>query len=209
MTDYAQVFFSVYHFQLVRSISGPAPKGPSNLSELQTAFDRVLRAGLADGASASAPPCDGAPATAAPLEELAHDDPRAIDFRNALRPWFRHAPWSEVRRDDLRAWLYWAVFNGPLPEGPDALPHAHAAAMDDVEELIHRRAGCALPAGANPACRPLLLTVDAVNVWARPLAWYLLVAGVNLYLRKRMQYNSGVRHGSYDGLECVILCTWP
>lgn len=155
---------------------------------------------MPDSSETDATACEPGPSGQAPLAALSRDDPRAVDFRNALRPWFRHAPWSSVGQEDLRAWLYWAVFNGPLP-ATDALPHAHATAMEEVEEMIRNRAGCTLSPGSNTATRPLLLTVDAVNVWARPLFWYLFVASANLYLRKRMEYNWGVKHGVYDGIE--------
>ena len=87
-----QVFFSIYHYNLARFVSGPCPVGPSNIVDLQAAFRRVLQAGLAglpeDG------PCDdetldfnhpGSPAEF--ITPLAFDDPRAVDFRSWLRTW--------------------------------------------------------------------------------------------------------------------------
>jgi hypothetical protein len=208
-----QVFFSVYYRQLVRSISGPGPTNPPDLSDLQSAFRRVLRAGMAEeplseGKSeapslSKPPPGEMRRAASTEATPLARDDPRAIDFRNALRPWFHYAPWSSVQRDDIRAWLYWAIFSAPIP-APDAMPHAHAAAMEDVEELMRQRTGCTFKEGSNPECKPVLLTVDEVQVWARPMAWYVFVWAVNAFLKKRMEWKYGVQHGSFGGLDYVL-----
>lgn len=89
---YIQVFFSVYHYNLAKLVSGPAPVGHSNIVDLQAAFRRVLQAGLA-GLPEDGPYDDetldfnhpGSPAEFIPT--LAFDDPRAVDFRSYLTTW--------------------------------------------------------------------------------------------------------------------------
>ena len=87
-----QVFFSIYHYNLAKFVSGPSPVGPSNAVDLQAAFRRVLQAGLA-GLPEDGPYDDetldfhhpGSPAEF--ITPLAFDDPRAVDFRSYLRTW--------------------------------------------------------------------------------------------------------------------------
>ena len=89
---YIQVFFTVYHYNLAKFISGPSPIGPPNIVDLQAAFRRVLQAGLA-GLPEQGPYDDessdfdhpGSPAES--ITTLAFDDPRAVDFRSYLRTW--------------------------------------------------------------------------------------------------------------------------
>jgi hypothetical protein len=176
---------------------------------MQLAFHRVLQSGLLHESSSSS---EGAvPAVdekwnyhqADAFDELKPEDPRAIDFRYSLRCWFRHRPWSDIRQQDLRRWLYWAIFNAPLPQNEDDLPHAHKTALDDVLELIRRRTGCTVKPGSNPQCAPLLLTLDPLNVWARPFLWYLFVSLVNAVTWKHMKSKWNVQYGTFQGLESV------
>lgn len=91
-TDSSQVLFSIYHYNLVRSVSGLPRYGPSNFAELQTGFERVLKTGLADlsvdeeSLSVERP---GSPAEH--LVRLQPDDPRAIEFRECMRAWYSFA----------------------------------------------------------------------------------------------------------------------
>ena len=89
---YTQVFFSVYHYNLAKLVSGPSPVGPSNIVDLQAAFRRVLQAGLAglpeDGPYDSETLDYDHPGSPAEfISPLAFDDPRAVDFRSYLRTW--------------------------------------------------------------------------------------------------------------------------
>ena len=80
-----QAVFSIHHFILARSVSGPSTIGSGNMGELQNAFGRVLKAGLANGLfsdrdeetlDVSRP---GSPDE--PMIHLEAHDTRAIDFR--------------------------------------------------------------------------------------------------------------------------------
>ena len=84
---YIQVFFSVYHYNLAKFVSGLSPIQPANIVDLQAAFRRVLQAaGLPEDGPSGDETLDfddlGSPA-----ETLAFDDPRAVDFRSYLRTW--------------------------------------------------------------------------------------------------------------------------
>jgi len=89
---YIQVFFSVYHYNLAKFVSGPPPVQSPNVVDLRAAFRRVLQAGLA-GLPEHGPYDDessdfehpGSPAEF--ITTLAFDDPRAMDFRSYMRTW--------------------------------------------------------------------------------------------------------------------------
>lgn len=89
---YTQAFFSVYHYNLTKSVSGPSPIQPANIVDLQAAFRRVLQSGLAglpeDGPyDADTLDFDHPGSPAEFITALAFDDPRAVDFRSYFRTW--------------------------------------------------------------------------------------------------------------------------
>ncbi|TFK55949.1 hypothetical protein OE88DRAFT_1622651 [Heliocybe sulcata] len=202
-----EVFFSVYHWQLARYISGPTPLPAGNLMELQSAFSRVLQAGLAslpeDGYDEETLEDERPGSPAEILTKLDFNDPRAIDFRNSLRIWFGKVPWSQIHSQEVYAWLYWSIFNAVLPP-LDLLSPAQRVALDDALNMIEMRSGSTIPRGSNPAIKPILLTLDPVNICFRPFIWYLFVATANLCIRKWCQYKRGAQFIRYKNMECMI-----
>lgn len=81
--------------------------------------------------------------------------------------------------------------------------------MDEAIELLEKRIGRTFPKGSNPNVKPLLLTIDPVNVLPRPLIWYLFVKGANLYLRSRYEAKYGLRYGKFGELELVVFHCIP
>lgn len=116
---------------------------------------------------------------------------------------FRHVPWSHIHKSDVSAWLYWAIFNVDLPE-PDALPESHRKVLQEVLEMVEKRAGKTFPEGSNPRSRPLLLNIDPVNVYQRPFVWYLFVTLANVILKRHFMYHWDMRFGSKDGLDYLL-----
>uniref|UniRef100_A0A0W0FJY6 AB hydrolase-1 domain-containing protein n=1 Tax=Moniliophthora roreri TaxID=221103 RepID=A0A0W0FJY6_MONRR len=205
-----EVAFSVYHYHLVKKVSGPCIHPPGKLPDLQVAFTRVLKAGLA---SLSPDEYDeestDAPRPGSPEEEIVQlepDDPRAVDFRNSLRTWFGRAPWSSITLHPIRQWLYWSMFNQDLPPY-ETLSHAHRAAMEDALDQLQKRLGKRVPGassnGDSSHIKPLRLTIDKVNVMWRPFLFYCFVAATNLYLKTKYS-GWGFRYGNYGGLEYLI-----
>lgn len=90
-TEVLQVVFSIYHYILERRVSRPSPLEPIDIVDLQQAFKRVLQSGLAslpeDGRDEAFIGVDRPGSPAYEIEQLAHNDERAIDFRNRLRTW--------------------------------------------------------------------------------------------------------------------------
>jgi len=200
-----EIFFSVYHYQLVRSVSGPSVRAMGNLIELQAALKRVLQSGLAGLPEYGYDEEDvGRPGS--PEEELITldpADPRAIDFRNYLRTWFNKVAWSSIRKHQIYQWLHWSIFNAPF-DGADQLSEARKKLLDEVVEMIERRAGSKIPDGSNPAARPMMLTLDTLNVVGRPLIWYLGVALSNMYQRRYFESSWGCKFGTYNGLDYLL-----
>ncbi|KAI0773436.1 hypothetical protein BC629DRAFT_1583095 [Irpex lacteus] len=201
----AEVFFSVYHWQLARFVSGPCTRGSGNLVELQAAFKRILQSGLACLPEYGYDDEDvGRPGS--PEEEIVAlhpEDPRAIDFRNYLRTWFNRSTWSDIRKHQMYQWLHWAIFNASF-EGLEHLSDARKVLLEECMELIERRAGVQIPDGSNPSAKPMTLTLDPVNVIGRPFVWYLGVALSNMYQRRHFKNWWGCTFGTHDGLDYLL-----
>jgi len=86
----SEVLFSVYYFCMSHYIAGPTTMTPNSLPELQSAYARVLRAGLGMP-GAGQMEVEDAPKNGSLDEEITPLDPmdhRAVDFRNFLRTWY-------------------------------------------------------------------------------------------------------------------------
>lgn len=100
----------------------------------------------------------------------------------------------------MYAWLCWAVFNEPFTT-LEALPAARREVLREVQEMIERRAGSAMPGGANPDVKPLLLTLDPVWISWRPFFWYAGVSLSNAYIRYTFKRKWNATIATYNGLE--------
>jgi len=206
-TAFLEVLFSIYYYALTRQVSWTSPSIPTNMLELQDAFRRVLQSGLAslpeDGGDEESLVSELPGSPAEVVEKLAVDDPRAIDYRNRLRTWFRTVPWSHIRLEQVRAWLYWMAFNSVLPSRSE-ISKSHHDFINETVALLETRIGCSVPPGSNPNVTPLLLTIDPMNVRTRPFVWYLFVKMANVCLRAWYQRNHGITYGRFKDLEYLI-----
>ncbi|KAG5648997.1 hypothetical protein DXG03_000346 [Asterophora parasitica] len=196
-----EVLFSVYYLYLSRHVSRPAPCGPGDPREIQAAFRRLLQSGLAylpedGGDEESRRP--GSPAE--DVIQLEFDDPRAIDFRNALRSWFGNAPWSSIKLHEVRQWLYWSIYNADLPPY-ETLPDSEKSIVNHALGLLQKRCGCIFKEGSNPAITPMRLTLDDVSILWRPFIFYMIVHAINLTLKKWYKINWNARFDHFHGLE--------
>lgn len=204
---FSEVLFSVHHYNLVRSVSGPPLNGASNLAERQASFIRVLKSGLADLTEESydeeslddARP--GSPAET--IVQLKADDPRAVDFRERMRAWFRRSTWSSVKKRDAYAYLYWVFYNSEIPP-LEFLTGQQRAVLDDALSRVEKRAGKTIPDEPSVGVQPVRLTIDEVNVNWRPLTWYVMALGGNWMLRHWLVSSYGARFGCYNGLEYFV-----
>ncbi|KAG5724987.1 hypothetical protein E4T56_gene12504 [Termitomyces sp. T112] len=126
-----EVLFSVYQYYLWRIVSPPAPYGPGDPGEIQAAFKRLLKSGLTPPTNGGD---EGAHRPGSPEEDIVQlefDDPRAIDFRNALRPWFGNATWSSIKLHQVHQWLYWSIYNADMPSY-ESLTASQQAVMAEI-----------------------------------------------------------------------------
>ncbi|KAJ3987296.1 hypothetical protein F5890DRAFT_1631901 [Lentinula detonsa] len=203
----SEVIFSVHHLHLTRQLSSPPNTGHGSIPEIQVAFQRILKAGLAhlspddydeetlDEERPGSPEED--------IVQLEHDDHRAIDFRNTLRTWFGRQPWSTVRLHEVRQWIYWSIFNKHLPE-LEELPQTHRAVLDDTLDLLQKRLGKRIPEGSDVSCRPILLNLDKATILWRPFTLYAFTAVTNLCLDHYYQRSQGFSRGNHNGLEYLV-----
>ncbi|KAL5508303.1 hypothetical protein ACEPAH_5922 [Sanghuangporus vaninii] len=204
---FVEVLFTIYYSYLSRKISGTSPISASDVGELQLAFRRVLQSGLIplpeDGGDEEYYSTDRPSSPDAVIEGLERDDPRAIDYRDRLRTWFRKVPWSRVRSVQFRQWLCWSTFNAVLPP-EDQLPQTHRMLLDEATELMEKRIGCKIPEGSDFSVQPLRLTLDPINVVHRPLAWYIFVKIINAYIRTKYEMKYGLVYGRFRDLEYLF-----
>ncbi|KAF5390685.1 hypothetical protein D9757_002725 [Collybiopsis confluens] len=202
----SEVIFSVYHHQLVQEISGPTNIGHGSVPEIQLAFQRILKAGLADlpkeGFDEETLDTERPGSPAELITQLDENDPRAIDFRNILRTWFGRNPWSTMRLLEVQQWIYWSIFSKELEE--ENLPQSHKAVLDDTVDLLQKRLGKPIPEGSNPSNRPMLLNIDKPNVLWRPFTFYAISMFVNILLDQWYQRSRNFYRGKYAGLEYLV-----
>ncbi|KAJ7283568.1 hypothetical protein C8J57DRAFT_739016 [Mycena rebaudengoi] len=202
-----ELFFSVYHYHLAALVSAPWTHGTGNIAQLQVAFARVLKTGLAnlpeDGYDEESLDVDRPASPVELINQLDFNDPRSIDFRNVLRTWFGRVPWSSIRRVEIQKWIYWSIFNKDLPDS-HLIPESHQAVLNDTLELLQKRLGTKVPEGSAPNCQPMRMTLDKVNVSARPFFYYIIFFSINWFLRGWYRRNWNLRHGNHDGLEYML-----
>ncbi|KAJ7665543.1 hypothetical protein B0H17DRAFT_1090892 [Mycena rosella] len=167
-----EVLFSVYHYHLVVLVQTPWKHGAGDISQLQMAFTRVLKAGLANlpalGYDEESLDVDRPGSPAESITQLELHDPRSIDS-------------ATIRRVEIQKWLYWSIFNKDLPEAHN-IPPEHQEVLDDTLELLEKRLGTRVTAGSNPKILPMRMTLDPVTVSGRPFFYYALIFAVNWYL---------------------------
>ncbi|KAH7105511.1 hypothetical protein BKA62DRAFT_689909 [Auriculariales sp. MPI-PUGE-AT-0066] len=198
-----EVVFSLYHFYIFHLVTNSFLPLIVDIHVLRRCLIRVLQAGLVQTTPETLEQEMDKFEKQSIFEALPFDDPRAVDFRNCLRTWFRGVPFSEIRRADVYAWLYWATYGLPFP-GLKALDEVHRAALQDAMQLLEYRVGCEIPEGSNPDARPYLLRLDPISVWARPFVLYALVGLGNLWLRRHLARAYSAREGSFGDMEYII-----
>lgn len=185
-------------------MSRPAPHGPGDPQEIQVAYIRMLKAGLAnlplDGGDLETLVIDRPGSPAETIVQLERHDPRAIEFRHALRTWFCQVPFSTIKVHHVRKWLYWAMYNAEIPPEQD-MPKLHSIAVDDALALLQKRIGGKIEDGPDGHVKPMLLTIDKTNILWRPLTFYCLVGTINWCLKKMYTSCSDVQHGYSNGIE--------
>jgi hypothetical protein len=116
---------------------------------------------------------------------------------------FGGVPWSQIRKKEMCAWLYWSLFYERIPDF-DKIPPAHHKALLDCLDLIEKRTGTTIPEGSNPKAHPKLVTLDPVNVLWRPLIYYLFVALGDFIIKQSLIHFWGMTLGTRHGLDYLV-----
>ncbi|KAG6333721.1 hypothetical protein ID866_5364 [Astraeus odoratus] len=195
---------SVLHYHLVKSISGPPPSSLRNLSELRSGFARVLKCGLASHIEEIADEDDARPGSPAEaIVQLRADDPRAVEFREWMRAWFRRATWSSIKKQDVYSYLHWVFYNKAMPP-MEMLSKRRRALLDEAIFFFEKRAGKTVSNDPSIGVQPIRLTIDEVNVNWRPFTWYVMVLTSNWVLKNWLVRSYGVQFGCYNGLDYLV-----
>jgi hypothetical protein len=100
-----------------------------------------------------------------------------------LRKWFRNAPVSEIKRDNVRDFFRWAFLN----TGDHDLTYDEE--LEEYTQEIEKLLGKKLePGRGNAKC--LRLTLDKVEMLHRSLTWYICVFVVDTIASISLRYHS-------------------
>lgn len=98
---------------------------------------------------------------------LAIDDPE--DF---IRGWFYGAPLEEIRRENIREWITWAMFGLDSPGIEDLEDWTQES--EQYVQAMEQQFGWNIPSGRTKDLPVMRLTVDPIHVVSRPLLWYIV-----------------------------------
>ncbi|KAH8652818.1 hypothetical protein BGZ61DRAFT_468571 [Ilyonectria robusta] len=113
-----------------------------------------------------------------------------------LQKWFRNAPPSEIKRENVKDFFRWAFLNtGDSDPAHDEEMEEYAGEM---EKLLGRKLE---PGHGNAQC--LRLTLDKVEMLHRSLTWYLCVFVVDTIASAYMHYHS------FDFYRTSFLAIFP
>ncbi|WVR08179.1 hypothetical protein IAU60_005225 [Kwoniella sp. DSM 27419] len=129
-------------------------------------------------------------------------DKRAIEFRERLRTWFNHAPWSALRRRNIEIWLAWSCFTEPLEVV--RADEEQSKYLDYIIELLEARTGTEFEQGYDESLEVMRLTFDKVNAKGRPLIMYAVSNVVNLYLQEVVYPYQGMALYREGDIEYLI-----
>lgn len=111
---------------------------------------------------------------------------------------FDHAPWSSLKRDNIRHWLAWSCFNVSLDTATND-PEL-SVFLDQTYDLLEARTGTIFPPGLNPSVRTIRLTLDPVRARPRPFILYVGTSSINAILLASYQWFYGMtRHTCPSG----------
>ncbi|KAI5481197.1 hypothetical protein MNV49_005632 [Pseudohyphozyma bogoriensis] len=186
----------------------------------QASHDSALDSGYASSASSSCSPSRRGSTSYNFIEgKLAHDDPRAHDFRETARSWFFNKPFEAVWREDASQWMSWSLYGQPYEEvvrerrnsvssidgivRQDDIGRDKQETVDYSVDLWEARAGVKLKEGKNPDVSVVRLTLDEAKVVQRPLLLYGLVwIAQQVYFRKLAKL--GFETLEFGGLRYLI-----
>lgn len=129
-------------------------------------------------------------------------DEQAAFTRKKIRQWFFNKPVKEIKADNGREWLAWAVGGGRSLEEAREEP-ATMAVVDEGLAWVQQRCRFRLEAGYNPDAPCIRLTRDKLNVLSRPLGYYVVTNGVT-FLCYAWLVAKGFKLVSSHGIQFLV-----
>ncbi|KAK6069533.1 alpha beta hydrolase fold family [Seiridium cupressi] len=111
------------------------------------------------------------------------------DFERYLQLWFLGADRAEIRRDNVRDFMFWAFFD----TAPENATKQDIADADEYVDLFEERLGREIEPGRGNA-RGLRLTLDGVETRYRSFIWFVIVGGVDLVAHCQFAWNGFQYH---------------
>lgn len=100
-----------------------------------------------------------------------------------ISKWFKGAPLSEIRRDNVKQFFCWSFLN------KDSYGLIDDKELEDYTDQLETKLGRKLQPGMGNATA-LRLTLDKVQMLFRPLIWYIIISIVDAATDVYMRYQS-------------------
>ncbi|KII89162.1 hypothetical protein PLICRDRAFT_698270 [Plicaturopsis crispa FD-325 SS-3] len=101
--------------------------------------------------------------------------------KNYPTEWFAG---PDIKRENVTDWLLWSFFSAK----PDEVREDWKDELEIYTSKIEEQLGRKLESGFNKDAQSMRLTLDPVVMCHRPLVWYMIVGGIDLYTSLRMLY---------------------
>ncbi|KAK6532997.1 hypothetical protein TWF281_007163 [Arthrobotrys megalospora] len=100
------------------------------------------------------------------------------DHKTYLQRWFLGAEVEDIKRDNLKEFLRWSLFNasGSWSEEPDG--DEQEAEIEEYVGMVEQNMGHKFEEGRGKA-ECYRLTIDQVRMKHRPLAWYIILTAID------------------------------
>ncbi|KAE9582193.1 hypothetical protein CGMCC3_g1922 [Colletotrichum fructicola] len=99
----------------------------------------------------------------------------APDVEQYIRKWHCNAQLGDIRRENVKDWLMWALFD------KQGSPGEHDAELEEYIEDAEERAGVTIKKGYGDST-PMRLSFDPIDIRHRSLLFYLIVGGLDLFV---------------------------
>jgi hypothetical protein len=115
------------------------------------------------------------------MKEL--EDPKSVsDVKKFMEGWFFGTKMESLYKGDIMSWVSAMFFNKKLQQLSNEQ-------LENVEILVGRfedKLGYSLPEGADHKTRKMMVTLDPVLMWHRPLFFYAAVKGLDIVSRSAL-----------------------
>lgn len=91
----------------------------------------------------------------------------APDVEHYIRNWHSHAQLGDIRRENVKDWMMWALFE------KDGNPGEHDEELEEYIAEAEERAGVTIKAGVGSAA-PIRLSFDPIAITHRSLFFYMV-----------------------------------